>query len=129
MSKEKIPAAILSSAKLNEKSIFLQYKEQIRNTLLTLEPNKYIISIGKLKNKLMIDFVHELGYEVQVIAQHPKSLKNSNRKIIKENALILFFIYEESSVMMELLAFSWTVLNGAVVPIHLHGLDTISEKL
>ncbi len=119
MNKEtKIPVAVFSSAILNEKNIFTQYKDQIRYYFQNFHPDEYKISIGKLKNKLFIDIIEELGYEVEVISQHPKSLMNSNKKIIKENALILFFIHHGSSVMTELLSFAQTLEGKTVIPVH-----------
>jgi len=120
MNKEaKITVAVFSSAILNEKKIFTEYKDQIRNLLKDFDPAEYEISIGKLKNKLLIEFIKELGYEVKVISQHPKSLHNSNKKIIKDNALSIFFIHHNSSIMIKLLSFAQTLEGKKVVPVHL----------
>ena len=114
----KMPIAIFSSAIFNEKKVFAEYEAKFKNILKEFDPNKYEISIGKLKNKLFIDFVQKLGYEVNIIAQHPKSLENSNKKIIKDHELMLFFIYDKSSIMMKLLIFAQTFSEKIVVPLY-----------
>ena len=120
MSQEnKIPIAVFASAKLNEIKLFTEYKDNIKDVLKDFDPAQYEISIGKLKNKLLISLLEELGYSVNVISQHPKSLLNSNKKIIKDNALNIFFIYDNSSIMIELLLFSQSLENKASLPIHL----------
>jgi len=120
VSKEKkIPIALFGSAVLNEKKTFLACQEQIGKALEVFDPKEYEISIGKLKNKLLIEYVKGLGYDVNIISQHPKSLLNSNKKIIREHVLSVFLIHHESSIMMELLSYAQAVEGNATVPIHL----------
>jgi len=124
---DKIPVAVFASAKLNEIELFTEYKEDIKedikDILKSFDPAEYEISIGKLKNKLLIALLEELGYSINVVSQHPKSLSNSNRKIIKDNALNIFFIYNNSSTMIELLLFSQSLAGKTSLPIHLSKKD------
>lgn len=115
---DKVAVAIFASATLNKEEIFTQYKEDIKSTLATLDTDKYIISIGEVKNKLIIAYVKELGYEINVLSQHYKNVLPSNYNIIKANDFIIFFIHEESSRTMNLLSYTQTLKDKTSLPVY-----------
>ncbi len=98
----KTKIAIFASRKFFDSEIFEPQKEKIKNALNNFSVDKVVITIGNIKNRLLIDFVKELGYTVNVIAQRNGSIENSNKKIIRENEYIIFNIYQNSSNMLSL---------------------------
>ena len=116
---DKIPVAIFASATLNKEETFTQYKENIKSTLAPMSTDKHIISIGEVKNKLIIAYLKELGYEVNVVPQHYKNVLPSNYNIIKANDFIIFLIHEESSRTMNLLAHTQKLKDKMSLPVHL----------
>jgi hypothetical protein len=117
-SEQKTNFALFASAKLNDKKVFEQYKDSIDNIIKNFDKEKYIFTIGQIKNKLLIEYIQTLGYEVIVKSQHINSLKSSNKKIIRESHGVIFFIFNKSSIMMELLEYANTCNLAMVLPIY-----------
>jgi len=116
----KVKIALLSSAKLNDKAVFETCRDQIANAVKGFDADSYQFIIGNIKNRVMIEYVKSLGYEVTVVTQHIKSLANSNKKIIRESHGVIFFIYDKSSVMMDLLEYAHACHLDTIVPVYFH---------
>jgi len=101
-SEQKTNFALFASAKLNDKKIFEQYKDSIDNIIKNFDKEKYKFTIGQIKNKLLIEYIQTLGYEVIVKSQHINSLKSSNKKIIRESHGAIFFIFNKSIIFKSL---------------------------
>lgn len=115
----KIKVAILSSRKLNENDIFNKHKETIKSVMSSYSINEVDITIGNIKNKLLIDFIQELGFNVIVKRQSVPSLENSNKKIIREHEMVIFFNYEESPHISNFIDYAIEVSIPTILPINL----------
>jgi len=116
--RRKTNLVLLSSKKLNEKDVFECHKEEIYRIVNGFEPDKYQFTVGKIHHKLLIEYLLTLGYEVNEIPQHPKSLDNSNKKLIRESDGAIFLIYNQSSIMMQLLEYAHQCKLAMVMPLH-----------
>jgi len=105
-SKDKIDIAVFSSKKLNESDLFEISKNKIENAIKGFGKDEVVITIGNIKNKLLINFIKELGYVVNVVSQRNGSIDNSNKKIIRENEIAVFMIVDDSSNMLKLLDYA-----------------------
>jgi len=93
---DKKTVVILSSAILNNQDELQEYSCKIKKFLKNNIPKNYLLSIGIIKNRQLINYLHDNGYEINEINQHPNSLKNSNKKLIRNNDLVIFFNYPNS---------------------------------
>jgi len=87
----KINVVILSSAQLNDSEVLKEHSSEIINFLTSHLPSESFITIGVIKNVNLINFLEENGYEISRKNQRLGSLENSNKKLIRENDLVLFF--------------------------------------
>jgi len=119
---EPIKLAILSSRKLNEKEIFDKHKNTLENAITSFDPKEVEITIGNIKNKLVIDLVKDLGYKVIVVSQSKggMGLYNSNKKIIRENEMIVFFRYDESPTISEFMDYAIEIGGRSTLPININ---------
>jgi hypothetical protein len=124
---EKTNLVLLTSKKLNDSKVFEQYKDSIDKIIKNFDTQQYMFTIGRINNESLIKYIQELGYEVIVKSQYPTSVKNSNKKIIRESHGAIFFILNESSIMMELLEYAYSCNLAVVVPIHFR--DNTTNKL
>jgi len=115
-----IKLAILSSRKLNEKEIFDKHRDTLENVIKGFDPKEVEITIGNIKNKLVINFLRDLGYKVIVVSQRSGSLYNSNKKIIRENEMIVFLRYDESPRIGEFLEYAIAIGGKSTVPININ---------
>jgi len=119
---EPIKLAILSSRKLNEKEIFDKHKNTLENAITSFDPKEVEITIGNIKNKLVIDLVKDLGYKVVVVSQSRggMGLYNSNKKIIRENEMIVFFRYDESPTIGDFMDYTIEIGGRSTLPININ---------
>jgi len=86
--------AILASSALNDKVTLQKYKDVIQKKLAQFEVDEIVITIGDIKNGLIIEYIKNLGYEVKVEAQYKifigKAIGKSNKNIIDKNNIIIF---------------------------------------
>ena len=96
----------MSSRFLNENNNLENYKNEIENFLEKVIPMDAVITMGNLKNGPMIQFIDNIGYIVNKKIQHPQSLYNSNRMLIRQNDLVIFLIYNNSANMTDFLEYA-----------------------
>ena len=97
---------IMSSKFLNENNNLENYKSEIEEFLVDVIPENAVITMGNLKNGPMIKFINSIGYVVNKKRQHPQSLYNSNRMLIRQNDLVIFLIYNNSANMTDFLDYA-----------------------
>lgn len=114
----RIKIAILSSRKLNESNIFDKHKDSIESFIKEFNKDEVVITIGNIKNKLLINFIQGLGFEVTVVTQRSGSLENSNKKIIRENEMIVFLRYDESPTIGYFLDYAIEIGGKNTIPIN-----------
>lgn len=119
MEESKIKIALLSSRKLNEQEIFNEHKNTIENFIKNFTIDEVKITIGNIKNKLIINCIQDLGFDVSIVQQQTASLENSNKKIIRENEIIVFLRYDNSPTMGYLLDYAIGI-DKNTVPINLN---------
>ena len=96
----------MSSRFLNENNNLEDYKNEIENFLDKVIPVDAVITMGNLKNGPMIEFINSIGYVINKKRQHPQSLYNSNRMLIRENDLVIFLIHNNSANMTDFLEYA-----------------------
>lgn len=116
----KVKLAIFSSRKLNEQSTLNKHKSTIENIIQNFKPNEVEITIGNIKNKLIINLLQSLEFDVLVIQQNNNSLYNSNLRIIEENEIIIFLRYEESPTIDEFLDYAAKLGSKVTIPVNLN---------
>lgn len=117
--KSKIKLALFSSGALNEQEIFDQQKDTIENFLKGFKTDEVEITIGNIKNKLIINCIQEIGFNVSIVQQQTASLENSNKKIIRENEMIVFLRYDDSPTMGYLLDYAIEI-GRTTIPVNLN---------
>lgn len=97
---------IMSSRFLNDNDNLKDHKTEIENFLNKIIPINAVITMGNLKNVPMIKFIDSIGYKVNKKRQHPDSLYNSNRMLIRQNDLVIFLIHNNSANMTDFLEYA-----------------------
>lgn len=110
---------IMSSRFLNENNNLDNYKSKIEEFLADVIPENTVITMGNLKNGPMIKYVNSLGYEVNKKRQHPESLYNSNRMLIRQNDLVIFLIHNNSANMTDFLEYAKEMNVGKIEVLNL----------
>ena len=95
---------IMSSRFLNDN--LKDYQSEIEIFLNKVIPANAVITMGNLKNVPMIKFIDSVGYQVNKKRQHPDSLYNSNRMLIRQNDLVIFLIHNNSANMTDFLEYA-----------------------
>ena len=103
---EETKVVILSSEKLNDLDILEKYYDEIKEFLDTNLPKNSFITIGNIKNGNLINFLKTKGYLINKKLQHVNSLENSNKKLIRENDMIIFFHYNKSSIIRNFIEYA-----------------------
>ena len=111
----KIKAVILSSAKLNDTKILEDKYENIKSFLDLNIPEHVTITIGVIKNVNLISFLQEKGYEINRKNQRVMSLENSNKKLIRENDLVIFFKYQNNPKIDDFIKYAKSIENKKIV--------------
>ena len=96
----------MSSRFLNENNNLEDYQTEIENFLNKVIPKDAVITMGNLKNGPMIKYINSIGYDINKKIQHPQSLYNSNRMLIRQNELVIFLIYNNSANMTDFLEYA-----------------------
>jgi len=96
----------MSSRFLNENNNIKDHQTEIESFLDKVIPIDAVITMGNLKNGPMIKFINSIGYDINKKRQHPESLYNSNRMLIRQNDLVIFLIYNNSANMTDFLEYA-----------------------
>lgn len=97
---------ILSSAQLNNTKILETYTQEIELFMKENIPENSFITIGVIKNLQLINYLQNHGYVINRKNQRAGSLENSNKKLIRDNEIVIFFNYPESSKINEFIAYA-----------------------
>ncbi len=96
---------ILSSEQLNNIQMLEKYSQEIELFMKENIPNNPLITIGVIKNVNLINYFQNNGYEITRKPQRSGSLENSNKKLIRDNEIVLFFNYPDSSKITEFIGY------------------------
>jgi len=111
---DKIKTVILSSAKLNDIKILEDKYKNIKSFLDLNLPEYATITIGVIKNVNLITFLKENGYEITRKNQRVMSLENSNKKLIRENDLVIFLKYQNSQKIDDFIDYAHSIDNKKI---------------
>lgn len=87
---------ILSSSDLNNTKILKGYSQKIEDFMKENIPENSLITIGSTKNFELIEYLQNKGYKIIRKIQGRSGLEKSNKKLIEDNDIVLFFNYESS---------------------------------
>ncbi len=97
---------ILSSEQLNHTNMLEEYSQEITIFMKENIPKNHLITIGVIKNVQLIKHLQNIGYEITSKNQRSGSLGNSNRKLIRDNDLVIFFNYPDSPYISEFIDYA-----------------------